>query len=267
MLSVMSDRIIKFTLVFSLLLSCLNKVQGSEPKSLIFTVNSPGSFPYLYFDSSKQSYAGLIPDFFGDLEQQGIYKVVYVDSNQLRSEQFVIEGKVDLHLANRRWLKQPEKVIASISIVQHLTFLYSLTHFDDDFSIEALVDKKICTQQEFIYTGLQQSFITKKLERLDSSNQATIASMLTKGRCDYAILNNYNATSIFHETEFCHLAIHQSPQPTSDIDLTILMRPELHAAKNIIDAHLETFISSGKVDKSLLSHSPKPSFPKIATCH
>jgi hypothetical protein len=56
--------------------------------------------------------------FFTDLEQQGICKVVYVDSNQLRSEKFVVEGKVDLHLANRRWLKHPDKVIASIPIVQ-----------------------------------------------------------------------------------------------------------------------------------------------------
>jgi polar amino acid transport system substrate-binding protein len=94
-----------------------------------------------------------------------------------------------------------------------------------------------------------------------------MASMLTKGRCDYAILNNYNATSVFHETEFCHFAIYQSPQPTSDIDLTILMRPKLHETKTIMDEHLETFISSGKADKSLLSHTPKPSFPKTATCH
>lgn len=263
----MTVRVFKFTLVFSLLLSCLIKVQGSEPKSLLFTVNSPGSFPYLYFDFSKQTYAGLIPDFFADLEQQGIFKVVYVDSNQLRSEQFIIEGKVDLYLANRNWFKQPAKVIASIPIVQHLTYLYSLTPFDDNFSVGAIVNKKVCTQQEYIYTGLHQSFKTQKLERLDSSNQATIASMLIKGRCDYAILNNYNAASVFYETEFCHLAIYQSPQPTSDIDLTILMRPELYETKTIIDKHLKTFISSGKADKSLLSHSPNPNFPTTGTCH
>lgn len=262
----MTDRVIKLALVFGLLLSCLFKVQGSEPKPLLFAVNSPGSFPYLYFDLSKQTYSGLIPDFFADLEQKGILKVVYIDSNQLRSEQFVIEGKVDLHLGNRKWMNQPEKVIASIPIVHHLTFLYSLTPFDDEFSVEALVDKTVCTQQEYIYTGLNQSFKTKKLERLDSSNQATIASMLTMGRCDYAILNDYNAKSVFDETQYCDFTIYQSPQPTSDIDLTILMRLELHESKTIIDKHLGTFISSGRAEKSLLSHSPKPIFPKTATC-
>lgn len=262
----MTVRVFKFTLVFSLLLSCLIKVQGAEPKSLLFTVNSPGSFPYLYYDFSKQTYEGLIPDFFADLEQQGIFKIVYVDSNQSRSEQFVIDGKVDLYLANREWLKQPEKVIASQSIVQHLTFLYSLTPFESSFSVEALVNKTVCTQQDYIYTGLQKLFKDKKLKRFDSSNQETIASMLAKGRCDYAILNDYNATDIFDESEFCQIAIYQSPQSTSVIDLTILMRPELDEVKTIIDKHMQTFIPSGKADKSLLSHSPMPSFPKPATC-
>ena len=262
----MTDYVIKLTLVIGLLLSCLVKAQEPTAIPLSFTVNSPGSFPYLYFDFSEQTYKGLIPDFFAELEQQGIIQIEYVDSNQLRSEQFVIEGKVDLHLANREWLTRPDKVIASKPVIQHMTFLYSLTPFDDNFSLEALENKKICTQQEYIYTGLQPSFNTKKLQRLDSSNLTTVASMLTNERCDYAILNNYNATNVFQNPKYCHLAIYQSPQATSVIDLKILMRPELHKIKTIIDKHLQIFINSGKVDKSLLSHSPKPHFPKPISC-
>ena len=239
----MTNYAIKLCFVISLFLSCLIKVLGAEPIPLIFTVNSPGSIPYLYFDYSEQTYKGLIPDFFADLEQRKIFKIAYIDSNQLRSEQSVIAGKADLYLANPKWLKHPEKVIASKPIIQHMTFLYSLTPFDANFSPAALDNKKVCTQHAYIYTGLQQSFETKKLQRLDSSYQRAVASMLIKGRCDYAILNNYNAISIFEETEFCHMPIYQSPQPTSNIDLTILMRPELHEIKAIIDNHLDVLLS------------------------
>ena len=90
--------------------------------------------------------------------------------------------------------------------------------------------------------------------------------MLVKGRCDYAILSDYNATSVFSVPEFCHLNIYQSPQPTSDIDLTMVMRPELHEVKTIIDKKLKAFIASGKVNSSLLVHSPKPNFPKRVNC-
>ena len=256
----------KLILVISLLVLCVIDVQGAEPKPLRFAVNSPGSFPYLYFDSQSQTYLGLVPDFFADLEQQGILKAVFIDSNQLRSEQAIIEGKVDLYLANQGWLKQPEKVITSIPIVHHLTYLYSLSPFSDEFSVETLVKKQICTQQDFIYTGLQQSFKSKKLVRLDSSSQTTIGSMLANGRCDYAILNNYNAKIVFSEAEYCHLVIYQSPHPTSEIDLTVVMRPELHEVKIIIDKQIKAFISSGRAKTSLLTHSTKPIFPKPVTC-
>jgi hypothetical protein len=40
------------------------------------------------------------------------------------------------------------------------------------------------------------------------------------------------------------------------------MQPDLYKVKTVMDKHLETYISSGKADKSMLSHSPKPSFLK-----
>lgn len=260
------NSLFKLFLLFSWLISPLTTVHGTEPQRLLFAVNAPGYAPYLYFDFSSQRYEGLVADFFAAQEQQKLFKVEFVDSNQLRSEQFVIEGKVDLYLADRRWLKQSEKVIASVPIVQHLTFLYSLAPFADDFSVETLVNKKICTQHEFVYTGLQSYFDDNKLQRFDSSSQFTIGSMLGKKRCDYAILNHYTATMVFADAEFCQQTIYQSPQPTSIVDLTIIMRPELHQVKSLIDKQLKAFIASGKASQSLLTHSPNPTFPKQASC-
>jgi ABC-type amino acid transport substrate-binding protein len=256
----------KICLVFSLLIPYVCEAQTSKTKSLLFAVNSPGYAPYLYFDTTTKRYVGLVNDFFAELEEQGVFKALYVDSNQARSIQFVIDGKVDLYLANKGWVKQPSKLITSIPIAHHLTYLYSTTPFDNDLSVMTLADKRICTQQEFVYTGLEDSFKNNKLKRVDSSSQKTIGSMLAKGRCDFAIFSNYNATSVFSTAPFCNLTVYQSPQPTSDIDLTIVMRPELHEVKTVLDKQIQAFIANGKADASLLAHSPKPIFPKQARC-
>ena len=258
--------VFKICLVFSLVIPYFSEAQTPKAKPLVFAVNSPGSAPYLYFDITTKRYVGLVNDFFAELEKQGIFKALYVDSNQARSIQFVIDGKVDLYLANKGWIKQPSKVIASIPIAHHRNYLYSITPFDDDFSVMTLTDKRICTQQEFVYTGLEDSFKNNKIKRVDSSSQKTIGSMLAKGRCDYAIFSNYNATNVFSTAQFCNLTIYQSPHPTSDIDLTIVMRPELHGVKTVLDKQIQAFIANGKADASLLAHSPKPIFPKQASC-
>lgn len=250
-----------------LLTSSFLKAQTLEPQPLLFAVNSPGAIPYLYFDSTSKSYEGLLVDFFAAHEQKNLFKIEYIDSNQLRSEQFVIDGKVDLYLASREWLKQPDKIISSIPVVKHKTFLYSLSPFNDDFSLEAMTNKRICTHQDFVYSGLQKSFADKKLQRIDSGSKVTMANMLAKDRCDYAILSSYNAASIFTAPEFCAYTIYQSAQPTSIVNLTINMRPELQHVKEKIDKQLLNFIEGGEVSKSILIHSPSLVFPKQAKCN
>ncbi|MFT4940414.1 MAG: polar amino acid transport system substrate-binding protein [Paraglaciecola sp.] len=259
--------IFKLCLVLSLLLSYFNAVEASEPKSLIFSVNSPGSQPYLYLDPTSKNYVGVVPDLFKELEKKGLFKAVFVDSNQSRSEQFVIAGKVDLYLAHLGWLKQPSKLISSIPIAQHLSFLYSLTPFENDFSLANIANKRVCTHQEFVYIGIEDFFKLKTLVRVDSSGHTRMASMLAKGRCDYAAMNDYKATIIFSAPEFCHFSIYQSPQATSDIELAFVMRPVLHEVKSVIDKQLNAFITSGEITASVLSHSPKPIFPKQASCN
>jgi ABC-type amino acid transport substrate-binding protein len=94
-----------------------------------------------------------------------------------------------------------------------------------------------------------------------------MGTMLVNGRCDYAILSNYNASAVFTSPEFCATTIYQSPQPTSIVNLTINMRPELQHIKKQIDKKLDYFISSGGASKSLLTHLPTLVFPKQASCN
>ena len=68
--------------------------QATEPYELTFAVNTPGSFPYLYYDDPSQTYKGLVPEFFAALKRRELLDITFVDSNQQRSETFAKEGKL-----------------------------------------------------------------------------------------------------------------------------------------------------------------------------
>lgn len=260
----MNRSLLIITLLCSQLL-CIT-VGATEPKTIKFAVNSPGSFPYLYFNETTQTYSGLVVDFFKHLENKGLLVAQFVDSNQTRSEQFVIDGKVDLILANPKWLEQPAKTISSKPIISHQTYLYSLKPFAADFAIARLTNKRICTHQSFIYTGLTTYFSSGMIKRVDASSHHAMLTMLEKQRCDYAVMNNYNAIQAFSTATFCHLILYQSPQPSSEVDLHFVMNANLHALKTLIDQQLDNFRDTGEMLKSLQSHASEPVFPLSYAC-
>jgi polar amino acid transport system substrate-binding protein len=253
-------------LVGSLVFTNIAFAQTSASKTLHVSVNSPGSYPYLFLDPNSKHYAGLVVDFFEYLQQKGIFNTQFSDSNQLRSEQFLNDGKADIYLANPDWLTQPSKFITSIPLIEHATYLYSLQPFEQGFSLENLSNNRICAHQNFKYTGLQPYFDAHKVQRIDASSQSAMATMLKSERCDYVIMNDYNAMTIFSGPEYCNLHVYQSPQPTSVVNLYLIMRPELSEIKLIIDQQLTTFISSGKAKASLAAHSSIPHFPLHTIC-
>lgn len=65
---------------------------------LNFSVNELGSCPYLYFDESTHQYQGIVKSLFDDIEGNYDIRLNYVDSNQLRSEAFIREGKFEVYL-------------------------------------------------------------------------------------------------------------------------------------------------------------------------
>lgn len=263
---VLSRRLLKIGLGLSALISCINYAQTSAAKHIIITVNSPGSLPYLFFDTNTQQYSGLVVDFFQELQQKGLFIPTFIDSNQARSEQFLIEGKADIYLANPAWINDPTNVLTSIPIVEHATYLYSLMPFEPNFSLDTLINKRICTHHTYKYTGLQSYFDGHQLERVDASDQTTMATMLTNKRCDYLVMNDYNAAAIFSESSYCNFTIYQSPQATSVVNLHLIIRPDLIEVKSIIDKELKLFIDEGKVLASIASHSGTPHFPHQASC-
>lgn len=243
-------------------------VNAQQPavKAIHFAVNSPGSPPFAYLENNTKRYMGLARDFFDVLESTEQIKVRFVDSNRVRSEQYIINGSMDVFLSNPLWLKNPTLFISSEAILLHRIYLYSAQAFRTDFSLTDLRDKKICTRKGFVYSGLQQKFTQHELTRVDASNQLAMASMLINGRCDFALMNEFNAALTFSDPGVCATAIFQSPEPSSTLDLFFVMRADLTSLKEAINRQLLAFKSSGQLQESLEKHSKGLSFPTSGKC-
>jgi polar amino acid transport system substrate-binding protein len=239
---------------------------AAPTQPLKFAVNAPGSFPYLFFDSQLQGYKGVLPDFMEFVAQKSQLNAIFVDSNPSRSEQFLADGKVDLLLVNMAWLNEPQKFITSLPLIQHATYLYSLQPFGQDFSLTATTNSRICTREGFVYPGLSRFFQQNQFLRVDVSSQAGMPAMLVKQRCDYMVMNNFNAHEAFSQAQFCQLALYQSPKPTSIVPLYIVMRPQLLETRKQIDRYLQAFIDSGRLQASFTAHAPNVNFPLLPRC-
>ncbi len=229
-----------------------------------FAINTPGSPPYLYFDSDEGDYRGVIVDFFSSAEMQNKYSVRYLDSSRARNELLLLEAKADLFLSAREWLDHANVFIFSDPIMPHASYLYSKKAFDGPFVAAMHPEASVCTRYGFIYPVLQQYFDKKEkgLIRVNSTSQATMAMMLAKGRCDFAIMSEQNARSNMFSKAFCDTAFHQSPNVISGVDLLFVMRPGLAVLKQTIDQALVHFIESGALQASIEKHSGPNQFPK-----
>jgi len=209
-------------------------------QKLKFIVNYPGSAPYLYFDQKAKNYQGIIVDILKDLRVKKQLDIRFVADSRLRSEEALYQGKVDLTMLSTTWLKDPNKVIATIPLLTHRSYLYSTKAIDPKFDLNNLSEaKSICTRQGYSYPNLKPYFNTKKLIRLDSSMHITMLRMLFKRRCNYAIFNEYNALSLMKEKEFAGNKIYHGKYPISEVPLNIILRPELTKEKDILDKHIK----------------------------
>jgi ABC-type amino acid transport substrate-binding protein len=240
--------------------------QIEETNPLIFVVNAPGSPPYLYHDLDSQSYQGLVVDFFSQMKEKDIPIAKFIDSNRGRSEKFIIDGIADMMLTSSSWLENPEKLIISDKLSVHESYLYSFSPFEAGFTLQSIKNKRICARRGFIYPGLHSYFANNHLVRVDSSSQETMARMLKKDRCDYAVMNNHNAVAIFADQAFCQSTIFQSPTPTNTVDLSFVMGTKMLPLKALINKQIKLFIESGRLNASLLKHSSDLTFPNALAC-
>lgn len=227
----------------------------AAPLKLVFSVNSPGSAPYLYYDEKQQKYNGVVTDFFHQLIEDKLLEIEYLDSNRIRSEKFLYEGSADIFLSSRSWLSNPEKVLISDSLLAHRSFLYGMNEFSSDFELRNLSKKRICTRRGYHYPVLEPLFASKALARADSSSQSTMIDMLIRGRCDYAIFNEHNASYLILSDKFCDRKFFKSPQAISSVDIAFILGAELVAPLQLINQHLKSFKANNQQQRSLAFHT------------
>jgi polar amino acid transport system substrate-binding protein len=220
-----------------------------------FCVNSPGSAPYLYYDEKQKKYNGVVTDFFHQLIEDKLLEIEYLDSNRIRSEKFLYEGTADIFLSSRSWLSNPEKVLISDSLLAHRSFLYGMNEFPSDFELRNLSKKRICTRRGYHYPVLEPLFASKALARADSSSQSTMIDMLIRGRCDYAIFNEHNASYLILSDKFCDRKFFKSPQAISSVDIAFILGAELVASLQLINQHLKSFKANNQQQRSLAFHT------------
>ncbi len=263
-------RTIQVVTYLLLLVSCQFTVyaQASEPAAprytINFAINSPGSAPYLYFDPESRQYKGVVVDFFASFAAQEQLTLNYQDSSRARNELLVQQGKSDMFLSAPAWLDNPDSFIYSDPLMLHASFMYAVTPFDSLFTPEKHPDATVCTRRGFIYPVLQRYFSMEQggLERINSISQTTMAMMLAKKRCQYAIMSEQNALSVLTHSRFCDTEFYQSPNTISEVDLVLVIRPELHTIQQIINRYITDFTRSGQLEASIARHSGDKGFPK-----
>lgn len=251
------------SVIFTLFSLMLISQANAKKYHIRFAVNSPGSAPYIYYDDISGKYQGVVVDFFASLEESGNFKVEYLDSNRARSEELLLRGFADMFLSSVVWLEQPDNYIFSNALMHHNSYMYSTFAYTQAFNPIQNRRAFICTRHNYTYPVLNHYFDNNMLMRVDSSSQTTMALMLAKGRCDFAIMSDDNARTVLSNSEFCDIEFYQSPNVISAVDVAFVIRSELSDVKKQIDELLAIFISSGERDKSVQQHVGIQVFPKL----
>lgn len=260
---------LKYLLKILCLLACFptpfctadDQVQVS---SIRFAVNTPGSPPYLYFDSDTQTYQGVVVDFFASQTLSRQFSVNFLDSNRARNESLLASADVDVFLSSDSWIDTPNDFLISDVFLQHDSYMYATSSFDGPFIPAKKLATSICTRYGYTYPVLQRFFDddNRDVARVNSSSQFTMTMMLSKGRCDFAIMNEYNARSVMFDEKFCDTTFYQSPNVISSVNLVFIIRSGLDSLKHEIDSALKHFVESGERQQSIERHSGVTQFPK-----
>lgn len=219
-----------------------------------FAVNSPGSPPYLYIDAESQQYTGLIVDVLTRMAEQQNISVKFIDSHRNRTESLIYQGLADGTLSSSRWLTHPEKLISTIGIVDHKSFVYSMSEFTDNFALSDLYKSRVCMRRGYVYPAFSNNSKLQNIVRVDSSDQLSMMHMLAKDRCTFAILHEYNANRIIASQGFKNVKIYRAAQPHDVAELAIFLRPELSNFKLGLDLAITAMQSDGSLAASLNLH-------------
>ncbi|MCF2949005.1 ABC transporter substrate-binding protein [Paraglaciecola aquimarina] len=220
-----------------------------------FAVNSPGAKPYFFNDTQTNQYKGLIVELLADVSFSNEIKIKFVDSEKSRTEYLLQSGQVDAFMSSYRWLKHPEKFLASRPILKHKDYLYQSRPFSVDYNLLKLSKTLICTRRDFVYSGLQTYFALGILQRVDVTEQDRMLDMLLNDRCSLAIMGEFKANEILASNKYMQDQVFRSAKPIEVNDITIFIKPELAKVKQAIDTSIIKMKKSGLIDQLIKAYS------------
>lgn len=240
-----------------LILLCASLPLFAKTKQpLLFIVNYPGSPPYLYFDEKTNAFEGVIPDLLKELIESKQLSIKYISNSRKRSEEYMYQGTADLLMLSKNWLKNPDKLISTIAFHQHRSFLYKANPFPDEFSLDnAIQGETVCTKKGYSYPNLAPYFKSKRLVRVDSSSHLSMLRLLFKDRCDYTVMNEFNALNLINSKFFTDKKTYRSTKPVSTVPLNIILRAEFTEEKELLDKHIATLLKNNEIQRLVDKHT------------
>ena len=235
----------------------------AQPTKIVFSVNAPGTKPYLYFDVKSNTYQGIVVDFFASIDQENAMSIEYLDTSRNRYEKTLRSKQADLFLSAKDWLQTPEAYLFSNTIALQQSHFYATQPFAESFDLNALQPTTICTRTNFMYPTLDKSFQTGRLMRLDSTDQSTMTAMLLKGRCQYLVIGKEDAHAELFNAQYCDEVFFESPQVISSVKMVFVIRQDRLDLLKILNQQLQQFVASGQLDASFLKHIGTSNFPKM----
>ena len=234
----------------------------AHQKKIVFSVNAPGTNPYLYFDQHTQTYQGIVVDFFATIDSNHAFSVEYLDTSRNRYEKTLLNNQADLFLSSSDWLQTPNAYLLSETIALHNSHLYSTQPFDQHFDLKTIDQTTVCTRTNFVYPTLNELFKTGTLIRVDSTDQSTMTSMLLKGRCQYLVFGKEDAHPELFSPKYCQAVFFESPAAISSVEMVFVIRHDRRDLLEVLNHYLRIFVSTGKLEASFQKHIGSSKFPK-----
>ena len=79
--------------------------------------------------------------------------------------------------------------------------------------------------------------------------------LLFKDRCDYTVMNEFNALNLINSKFFTDKKTYRSTKPVSTVPLNIILRAEFTEEKELLDKHIATLLKNNEIQRLVDKHT------------
>ena len=231
-------------LIFSLSAQAANDLDAIK-----LTVIHAQEPPLHHYLPSDDKYLGIFKEIAVELAKRIDVDVLYVSSSRGQIEKNINSGVSNAVFLSKDWVLEPEKLIFSNEIFVHKEYLYSTHPFAAGKSLKNWVQgKSVCTRKDYILPKLDPFLQQKIMTRLDIFDDVSIIKMVSKGRCDMALLDELKEIWLTNNTTYFD-DLYRSPIYLSKASIRLALNPVWLPQLSAINAHIQDMQQSGLIQK------------------